>query len=102
MNLNLTTNSYEKMTDTNKLLYLVLGELQGIREALNKSRLNEQVFGDSEGRETKQNSIAGQIEGNQAKAEGFTCKYCGEVVEGNRGNLLAHIRQCSERKKGSG
>jgi hypothetical protein len=102
MSLNLTTNSYEKMTDTNKLLYLILGELREIKQALNCPQTSDKKQVKANTQPKPKKSTTGQIEGNQAKAGGFTCKFCGEVVEGNRGNLLAHIRQCPERKKGSG
>jgi len=39
----------------------------------------------------------GQTGGSNKPIEGLVCKYCGEVVEGNRGNLLSHIRKCEKR-----
>ncbi len=102
MNLNLTTNSYEKMTDTNKLLYLILGELQAIRQALNCPQASDKKQGKANTQPKPKKSATKQIKGNQGRQGISACKYCGEVIEGNRGNLLAHIRKCPEHKKGSG
>lgn len=32
-----------------------------------------------------------------SEVQGLKCKYCGEMIPGNRGNLLAHVRQCDKR-----
>jgi hypothetical protein len=82
------------MTDTNKLLYLIYGEVQQTRQAL------ETILGNIIGPPEPQNVTTGQIEAPESK-EGHKCKYCGEIVEGNRGNLLAHIRKCESRSKES-
>jgi len=29
--------------------------------------------------------------------DSLRCKFCGEFIHGNRGNLLAHVRQCDKR-----
>ncbi len=102
MELKLTTNSYENMTDTNKLLYLILGELQAIRQVLTGSQLNEAKQDKANTQPEPKKSTTKEIEGNRDKQGENTCKYCGEVISGNRGNLLAHIRKCPEHKKGSG
>ena len=98
MSLNLTTNSYEKMNDTNKLLYLILGELQEIKQALNRPQTNDKEQGKANTRQVKQKANTGQIEANKVRQGTNTCKYCGEVIEGNRGNLMAHYRKCEKRK----
>ena len=101
MNLNLTTNSYEKMTDTNKLLYLILSELQEIKQALNCPQTSDKKQGKANTRQVKQKANTGQIETSETKKGASACKYCGEVIEGNKGNLMAHYRKCEKRKKGS-
>ncbi len=101
MELKLTTNSYEKMTDTNKLLYLILGELQAIRQVLSGPKLSEVKQGKANTKPKPKKSTTGQIKANKPKQAVNTCKYCGEVIEGNRGNLMAHYRKC-EKRKGSG
>ena len=98
MNLNLTTNSYEKMTDTNKLLYLIFGELQAIRQVLSGSQLNEVKQPKTNTRAKPKKSATKQIKGNQGRQGTSACKYCGEVIEGNKGNLMAHYRKCEKRK----
>ena len=102
MNLNLTCGSYERMTDTNKLLYLIYGEIVSLREAIERSLADPCggdaglgsvfVHADTPNADTSPTDNAESIEGNK-------CKYCGDFIEGNRGNLLAHIRKCPERKK---
>ena len=105
MNLNLTTGKYENMTDTNKLLYLIYGEVQQIRQVLDGadlgSLLKELGQDNTISQPEPQNVTTEQTEPTQSK-EGLKCKYCGEIVPGNRGNLLAHIRKCPKRAKGSG
>lgn len=102
MDLNLTCSNYNRMTDTNKLLYLIYGELMQIKQVLNSANLGllikelEQEQADVH--PEPQNVTTGLV-GVNAEAEGLTCKYCGEMIPGNRGNLLAHIRKCPERKK---
>ena len=98
MNLNLTTNSYEKMNDTNKLLYLILGELQEIKQALNRPQTSDKKQGKANTQPKPKKSTTGQIEANKPKQGANTCKYCGEVIEGNKGNLMAHYRKCEKRK----
>lgn len=97
MGLNLTTSNYGNMSDTNKLLYLIYGELVQIRQVLFKAEIDslqsEKLSGDSEVNVMQEDSTEGHTEANAMK-----CKYCGEMVDGNRGNLLAHIRKCPERK----
>jgi hypothetical protein len=102
MDLNLTCSNYNRMTDTNKLLYLIYGELVSLREAIERS-LASPCQGDRglDGvvvHPEPQNVTTGLV-GVNAEGEGLTCKYCGEMIPGNRGNLLAHIRKCPERKK---
>ena len=101
MTLNLTTNSYEKMTDTNKLLYLILGELQEIKQVLNAPQTSDKKQGKANTQPKPKKPTTGQIKANKAKQGASACKYCGEVIEGNRGNLMAHYRKC-EKRKGSG
>ena len=98
MNLNLTTNSYEKMNDTNKLLYLILGELQEIKQALGDSQSNEAKPSKVVDSKIKQKPAKKQAESNETKQGQNACKYCGEVIEGNKGNLMAHYRKCEKRK----
>lgn len=81
----------ENMSDTNKLLWLILQELR---------RLNPsgQVINQPEEKNVPTTQILA-VEENDGKKEQHQCKYCGEMVEGNRGNLLAHIRnKCPARK----
>lgn len=101
MNLNLTTNSYEKMTDTNKLLYLILSELQEIKQALNCPQTSDKKQDKANTQPKPKKSATKQIKGNQGRQGTSACKYCGEVIEGNKGNLMAHYRKC-EKRKGSG
>jgi hypothetical protein len=102
MNLNLTCSNPANMTDTNKLLYLIYGEVQQIRQVLDTANLDsllkELGQDDTISQPEPQNVTTGQIELTQSK-EGLKCKYCGEIVTGNRGNLLAHIRKCPKRTK---
>ena len=98
MNLNLTTNSYEKMSDTNKLLYLILSELREIKRALGDSQANEIKQPKAVPSKIKQKPAKKQTESNKTKQAQNACKYCGEVVEGNKGNLMAHYRKCEKRK----
>ena len=98
MNLNLTTNSYEKMSDTNKLLYLILGELREFKQALGDSQTNELNKPKVVTSKNKEKPAKKQADGNKAKQAQNTCKYCGEVIEGNKGNLMAHYKKCEKRK----
>lgn len=102
MSLNLTTNSYEKMNDTNKLLYLILGELREIKQALGDSQTNELNKPKVVVSKNKEKPAKKQVDSNKAKQVQNTCKYCGEVIEGNKGNLMAHYRKCEKRKKEGG
>ena len=98
MNLNLTTNSYEKMSDTNKLLYLILGELREIKQVLGDSQSNETEKPKAVASKNKQKPTKKQAGGNKPKQGQNACKYCGEVIEGNKGNLMAHYKKCEKRK----
>ena len=102
MDLKLTTNSYEKMNDTNKLLYLILGELREIKQALGDSQPNEIKQPKAVPSKIKQKPAKKQTEGNKPKQTQNACKYCGEVIEGNKGNLMAHYKKCEKRKKEGG
>lgn len=119
MNLNLTCGSYERMSDTNKLLYLIYGELMQIRQTLDSANLGslikelereaiERSLADPCGGDRASGGVLGRADtpnadtsptDNAESIEGNKCKYCGDFIEGNRGNLLAHIRKCPERKK---
>ena len=119
MNLNLTCGSYERMTDTNKLLYLIYGEMMQIRQTLDSANLGllikelereatERSLVDPCGGDTGLGGVLGHTDtqnahtsptDNAESIEGNKCKYCGDFIPGNRGNLLAHIRKCPERKK---
>ena len=88
------------MTDTNKLLYLIYGEVQQIRQILDRADIDSLL------RELKQENTEVQTEPQSVTTEqiepallkgGHTCRYCGEFVEGNKGKLLAHIRKCPKR-----
>lgn len=92
MDLKLTFPRYDKMTDTNKLLYLIYGELVSIREALTPTETRSGI----DTQPTQETVPTEQVEAPNTK-DGFKCKYCDEIIPGNRGNLLAHIRQCSKR-----
>jgi len=102
MNLNLTTNSYEKMSDTNKLLYLILGELREIKQALGGLQSSEAKKPKAVTSKKKEKPVKKQAGGNKAKQGQNTCKYCGEVIEGNKGNLMAHYKKCEKRKEEGG
>lgn len=92
----------ENMSDTNKLLYLIYGELTQIHEILNRANLspisNEKDEFNTIGPARKQKPATGKTDGNQTK-DVHICKYCGEKIEGNMGNLLAHIKKCPKRKE---
>ena len=95
MDLKLTCSNPANMTDTNKLLYFICSELEQLKQIVgvefspphDDSKLFEVVDGT-----TKENVSEGQTKDNALK-----CKYCGRVIEGNKGNLLAHIRKCDKR-----
>jgi hypothetical protein len=103
MDLGLTTGKYQNMTDTNKLLYLIYGEVKRIREVFDTAQVGSLVGDSKRGninvQEMQKNIVVGQIEVPESK-EGHKCKYCGEFVEGNKGKLLAHIRKCPKRTEG--
>ena len=96
MDLKLTTSNPANMTDTNKLLYFIYGELVMIRRTLFKDEIDP-LQGESDA--TKPVNRLEQEHSAESRTEpnGLTCKYCGELVKGNRGNLLAHIRKCDKR-----
>ncbi len=104
MDLKLTCNSYEKMADTNKLLYLLLVEVREIKNILLQGQTETLTYDSNQSgkqvnantQEDAERSSQGKIE-TLEKRQGFYCKYCNEFVEGNRGDLLAHIRKCPKR-----
>ena len=91
------------MTDTNKLLYLIYGEVMQIRQVLDRadldSLLKELKLENTNIQPEPQNVTTGQIEPIPSK-EGHKCKYCGDFIGGNKGKLLAHIRKCPKRTEG--
>jgi len=103
MNLGLTTGKYENMTDTNKLLYLIYGEVKRIREVFDGANIDPLVsvkaLDNVEVQPEPDNPTTGQIEATQLK-EGRNCKYCAEFIEGNKGDYLAHVRKCPKRTEG--
>ena len=86
MDLKLTCSNPANMTDTNKLLYLIYGEVQQIRQVLDRadldSLLKELKQENTITQPEPQNITTGQIEPSPSK-EGHICKYCGEFVKGN-------------------
>jgi len=96
MDLKLTTSNPANMTDTNKLLYFIYGELVMIRQTLFRDEIDslqkESNIAKPVNHQEQERSTDSHTEPN-----GSICKYCGELVEGNRGNLLAHIRKCDKR-----
>lgn len=101
MDLKLTCSNPDKMTDTNKLLYgifVLLSEMgEGKGKALTDSMASETDGGNTNNRQENKISSTQATEPNAVK-EGRNCKYCGEFIEGNQGNYLAHVRKCEKRK----
>lgn len=100
MDLKLTCSNPANMTDTNKLLYLIYGEVQQIRQVLDRadldSLLKELKQENTEVHPEPQKATTEPIKPTPSK-EGHKCKYCGDFIGGNKGNLLAHIRKCPKR-----
>lgn len=91
MDINLTCNNFDRMTDTNKLLYLILVELKRLNPATESKDIVPAKA--VKPRETK------DAPKTQPEATGaMKCKYCGRMIPGNKGNLLAHIRTCPSKK----
>ena len=103
MDLNLTTGKYENMTDTNKLLYLIYGEVKRMAEVFDSanagSLFNAGPHGNTNTQPEQEDLTTEQIEATEQK-EGHICKYCGDFIGGNKGKLLAHIRKCPKRTEG--
>lgn len=101
MDLKLTCSNLDKMTDTNKLLYGIFVLLSEIAEGKNKAAIGSLAIetdgGKANNHQENKNSSTQATEPNAVK-EGRNCKYCGEFIEGNQGNYLAHVRKCEKRK----
>ena len=96
MDLKLTTSNPANMTDTNKLLYFIYGELVMIRQTLFKGEIDSLQCETNVLKPVNQPEQENLTE-SRTEPNALICKYCGELINGNRGNLLAHIRKCDKR-----
>lgn len=80
----------QNASDTNKLLWLILQELRRINQ------VGQAINQPEEERPATAQILA--VKGNGDKPGQNLCKYCGEMIDGNKGKLLAHIRKCPSRQ----
>ena len=85
------TSRPENMSDTNKLLFSILMELKSINSVI--------IHENKEKRSRAQTGSNKKKRIDKSGNEGGCCKFCGEFVPGNRGQLLAHYRKCEKRPK---